>query len=135
MADGKIKIRDIEGSQEEVIGFFEKSGLDIGDYLNSAKAIKVPFYSIVCSSVAFLLFACIASFTEEGLQTVFIILSLAAAFTNIGLIYMSWKNKTLTGIIALGEAMIFAIALHVYTPKEVVDKVEHNIESFEKKEK
>ncbi|MBR0166120.1 MAG: hypothetical protein IJQ13_04500 [Prevotella sp.] len=134
MADGKIKIKEIEGSQEEVIGFFQKSGLDIGDYLNSAKAIKVPFYSIVACSVAFLLFVCIASCLEDNIQTIFIILSLAAAFANIGLIYMAWKNKTLTGIISLGEALIFAIALHVYTPKEVVNKVEHNIENFEKKQ-
>ena len=32
MADGKIKIRDIEGTQEEVLGFLEKSGIDVCDY-------------------------------------------------------------------------------------------------------
>lgn len=131
MADGKIKIKDIEGSRDEVIGFFQKSGLDIGDYLNSAKAIKVPFYSILLCSAAFILFVCIASCVSGDAQTIFTILSLAVAFANIGLIYMAWKNKTLTGIIALGEALIFAIALHVYTPKDVVHKVEQSIEKYE----
>lgn len=40
---GKIKLKDIEGSNEDVVKFINESGLDIGDYLNSARKIKVSF--------------------------------------------------------------------------------------------
>lgn len=134
MGENKIKLKDIEGTQEEVLGFFERSGLDIGDYLNSAKIIKVSFWYVVCASVLFIIFSCIASCIDNAhIRTIFIILSLACAFANIGFIYMSWKNKTLTGIIALGEMFIFAISLHIYTPKDVVNKIEDRISKYEKK--
>ncbi|WP_333615552.1 hypothetical protein [Bacteroides pyogenes] len=132
MGSDKIKIKDIEGTQDEVLGFFKNSGLDIGDYLNSAKSIKIPLCTIICASIVFLLSICIASCIDNGkAQTVLTIIALAAAFTNLGFIYMAWKNKTLTGIIALGETFIFAIALHVYTPKDVVHKVEDKIEKLQ----
>lgn len=131
--NNKIKIRDIEGTQDEVLGFFEKSGLDIGDYLNSAKTIKVSFWYVVIASLLFIIFSCIASYIDAPkIKTIFTILSLAFAFANIGFIYMSWKCKTLTGIIALGEMFIFAIALHIYTPKDVVSKIEDSINKYEK---
>src|SRR3712207_7239988 len=60
MGSDKIKIKDIEGTQDEVLGFFKNSGLDIGDYLNSAKSIKIPLCTIICASIVFLLSICIA---------------------------------------------------------------------------
>lgn len=132
MGSQKIKVREIEGTQEEVLGFFEKSGIDACDYLNSAKKIKVPLYTIIAASVSFIVFSILAGIVaNQDWLMVFTILAIATAFTNAGLIYMCWKNKTLTGIIAFGEILILALALHIYTPKEAIKKIEDKIEKYE----
>lgn len=132
MSDDKIKIRDIEGSSEEVINFFKKTDLDIGDYMNSAKNIKIPFCAIVIASILFVVLLCIITVLDDDvkIKKILVIISVAVAFVNTALVYMSWKNKTLTGIIALGEISIFAMSLNVYTPKEIVKKAETQIEKM-----
>src|SRR3712207_7507075 len=84
MGSDKIKIKDIEGTQDEVLGFFKNSGLDIGDYLNSAKSIKIPLCTIICASIVFLLSICIASCIDNGkAQTVLTIIALDRKSTRL----------------------------------------------------
>lgn len=127
---GKIKLKDIEGSNEDVVKFINESGLDIGDYLNSARKIKIPFWSIILTSVLFFVTICIIAVLNreyEKFRIILILFSIALAFINLCIVYMAWKNKTITGIIALAEIILFSISLNIYTPKEVVKKIEDKI--------
>lgn len=130
MDDGKIKVGDIEGTKEEVINFFEESKLDIGDYINAAPKIKIPLWSIITVSVLlFITVSIIAVMGESYPKTkaILILFSVALSFLNICLVYMCWKNKTLAGIIALGEVILFALSLNIYSPKEIVKKIEEKV--------
>lgn len=130
MADDKIKIKDIEGTQKEVIDFFKNSGLDIGDYINSARKIKIPLWSIIITSALFFIVICVIAVMGDSyseVKTVLILFSVALAFLNICLVYMCWKNKTLASIVALGEVILFSLSLYIYTPKEIVKKIEDKV--------
>lgn len=130
MADKKIKIRDIEGPGDEVVELFEKSGLDIGDYINSSRKIKIPMWSIIITSVLFFIVICVVAVIDDSypkVKTILILLSVALAFLNICLVYMCWKNKTLTSIVALDEVVLFSLSLYIYTPKEIIKKIEDKV--------
>lgn len=119
----KIKVGNIEGTKEDVVNFITESGLDISDYINSAKVIKVPFISIVICSALFFVFVCIIAVMGESYpktKTILILISVALGSVNLCLIYMSWKNKTLTGIVTMAEVLLFSLSLNIYTPKEIV---------------
>lgn len=126
----KIKVGKIEGTKEDVVSFITESGLDISDYINSAKVIKVPFISIVICSALFFFFVCIIAVMGESYpktKTILILLSVALGSVNLCLIYMSWKNKTLTGIVTLAEVLLFSLSLNIYTPKDIVKKIEEKV--------
>lgn len=126
----KIKVGNIEGTKEDVVNFITESGLDISDYINSAKIIKVPFISIVICSALFFVFVCIIAVMGESYpktKTILILISVALGSVNLCLIYMSWKNKTLTGIVTMAEVLLFSLSLNIYTPKEIVKKVEEKV--------
>lgn len=128
--DEKIKVGNIEGTKEDVVNFITESGLDISDYINSAKVIKVPFISIVICSALFFVFVCIIAVMGESYpktKTILILISVALGSVNLCLIYMSWKNKTLTGIVTMAEVLLFSLSLNIYTPKEIVKKVEEKV--------
>lgn len=132
MDDGKLRVKDIEGSKDNVINFFKEQGLDVCDYLHTTKEIKIPLISIIIVSILFMM--CLTLIMIFGENTILVkiltIFALALGFINISLIYMSWKNCTLTGIIAFGELIIFAVTLNIYTPKEVIKKIEDKVPSF-----
>lgn len=126
----KIKVGNIEGTKEDVVNFITESDLDISDYINSAKVIKVPFISIVICSALFFVFVCIIAVMGESYpktKTILILISVALGSVNLCLIYMSWKNKTLTGIVTMAEVLLFSLSLNIYTPKEIVKKVEEKV--------
>lgn len=130
----KFKVRDIEGSKEDVVSFIGQTGLDLSTYLNSENKIKVPFWSIVVACVLVIIFACCMQLVENpSLKSIFTLLFVALSFVNISLVYMSWKNKVLAGIVAFGELILFVLALNIYTPKDVVDKIENHVTQQESK--
>lgn len=126
MEDDKIKIGNLEGSKDTVIDFIKSSGADLPSMLNASKDVKVPFKCILASSIVFIVLVCIIAVAElyESVFKVLSILCIADAFILICLVYMAYKNGILTSIVALGETLILAISLGLYTPKEAVKKIE-----------
>lgn len=126
MEDDKIKIGNLEGNKDTVLDFIKSSGADLPSMLNASKDVKVPFWYILASSSVFIVFVCIIAVAElyESVFKVISILCIADAFVLIGLVYMAYKNGILTSIIALGEVLILALSFGLYTPKEVVKKIE-----------
>jgi hypothetical protein len=135
MADEKIKVGDIEGNKDAVLDFIKESGADIPRLLNTPKSIKIPFYSIIVSFVIFLTLLCILSVSElyDSVYKVLSILCIADSFVLLGLIYMSYNNKILTGIVAFGEVVLLSVSLGIYSPKEAVEKIGEKLEDIIKK--
>ena len=135
MADEKIKVGDIEGNKDAVLDFIKESGADIPRLLNTPKSIKIPFYSIIVAFVIFLTLLCILSVSElyDSVYKVLSILCIADSFVLLGLIYMSYNNKILTGIVAFGEVVLLSVSLGIYSPKEAVEKIGEKLEDIIKK--
>lgn len=135
MADEKIKVGDIEGNKDAVLDFIKESGADIPRLLNTPKSIKIPFYSIIVSFVIFLTLLCILSVSElyDSVYKVLSILCIADSFVLLGLIYMSYNNKILTGIVAFGEVVLLSVSLGIYSPKEAVEKIGEKLEDIIRK--
>lgn len=135
MADEKIKVGDIEGNKDAVLDFIKESGADIPRLLNTPKSIKIPFYSIIVAFVIFLTLLCILSVSElyDSVYKVLSILCIADSFVLLGLIYMSYNNKILTGIVAFGEVVLLSVSLGIYSPKEAVEKIGEKLEDIIRK--
>lgn len=132
----KIKVKDIEGSKEDVVAFFRDGGVDLNSYINSSRKIEVPVYYIIGFSIAFIIFLCIIICLSDEyvkIKAVLSILALACAFINVAFIYMSWKNKTLSSFVIIAELILFGLSHSLYTPKDVIDKAEDFIERLEGK--
>ena len=130
MADDKIKIGDIEGSKDAVLDFIKESGADIPSLLNAPKSIKVPFWSIVCFAVLFMVLIFIIAIVNIDEKT-FKILSLsciAFGIILVSLVYMAYRSKTLTSIVSFGEVILLSVSLGIYSPKEAVEKIGEKLE-------
>lgn len=132
MKDDKIKIGDIEGSKDAVLDFIKESGADIPSLLNTSKDVRIPFWSILISSVVFVAMVIVlAVFTLD--ETVFKVISLLCISIGIVLaclVYMAYKSKMLTGIVAFGEVVLLSVSLGIYSPKEAVEKIGNKIEEI-----
>lgn len=135
MTDEKIKVGDIEGNKDVVLDFIKESGADIPRLLNTPKSIKIPFYSIIVVFAIFLTLLCILSVAElyDSVYKILSILCIADSFVLLGLIYMSYNNKILTGIVAFGEVVLLSVSLGIYSPKEAVEKIGEKLEDIIKK--
>ena len=131
MSSRKIKLGNLEGNKEDVVSIVKESGLDMGDFINPSRKIKVPLYAIIAGGILFFVLACIVSTMDDSnpkLKDVLTLGLVAVGFTNIIMTYMHWKNYTITGLLALGELVLFSLSHHVHTPKYVVEKFETQIE-------
>lgn len=132
----KIKVKDIEGSSEDVLAFCNAGGIDISSYINSPEKIKASLKSVVISLIAFVVFCCVFPFIGEGypkIRAVLSIITLSTAFVSVGLIYMFCKNKTLSTFVVVAELIVFGLAQNIYTTEYVVKKAEQHIEKMEGK--
>lgn len=131
MSTRKIKLGNLEGSKEDVVSIIKESGLDMGDFINPSRKIKVPLYVIIIGGVLFFVLACFVITMDESnpkLKDVLTLALVATGFVNIIMVYMHWKNYTITGFVALAELILFSLAHHIHTPRDVIDKIESHIE-------
>lgn len=131
MSNRKIKLGNLEGSKDDVVSIVKESGLDMGDFINPSRKIKVPLFAIITGGILFFILACVIITMDNSSPKVKDVLTLglvAIGFINIIMAYMHWKNYTITGLLALGELILFSLSHHVHTPKDVVEKLETQIE-------
>ena len=103
----------------------------MGDFINPSRKIKVPLYAIIIGGILFFALACIIITMDDSnpkLKDVLTLGLVALGFVNVIMVYMHWKNYTIAGVLALGELVLFSLAHHIHTPKDVVDKFETQIE-------
>lgn len=132
MADDKIKLGDLEGNTSAVLDFIKETDTDIPSLLNAPKVVKVPFWGIVCTAIVFMVLVCVIAVVHlsEGAFKVLSLFSIAVATVLAALIYMAYRSNILTAIIALGEVILLAVSMGLYSPKEAVQKIEHKLEEI-----
>lgn len=135
MGEGKIKFGDLEGSKDDVLDFMKESGADIPSLLNASKDVKIPFWSIVISTILFLILAIVLAVCvlEEPVYKALSLLCIAVGVILVALIYMAYKSKCLTGIIAMGEVILLSVSLGLYSPREMVEKIGEKLEDIIRK--
>ncbi len=126
---GRIKVGDIEGAKDDVIGFIKETGIDTWSFLHAPKPIKASLGWLILFVLAFVaVLSSILYISDKRIATIIALISIALAAIITSLVYMYWKNKILAGIITLFEVAMFAVATGVYTFSDIVKKVEHHIE-------
>lgn len=133
MSRGKIKLGNLEGNRDDVVSVIKESGLDMGDFINPSRKIKVPLYAIITGGIIFFVLVCAVAVMDADypkIKEILTLASVAVGFVNLIMVYMHWKNYTITSIVAVAELVLFALSQHLYTPEDVVNKIEtHIVES------
>lgn len=132
MGDDKIKIGDIEGTKDAVLDFINESGADIPSLLNVPMSVKVPFWSIVCTAVVFMVLICVIAVVglSENAFKILSLISIAIGTILAALIYMAYRSKVLASIVAFGEVVLLSISLGIYSPKEAIGKIGEKLENI-----
>ena len=132
MGDDKIKIGDIEGTKDAVLDFINESGADIPSLLNVPMSVKVPFWSIVCTAVVFMVLVCVIAVVglSENAFKILSLISIAIGTILSALIYMAYRSKVLASIVAFGEVVLLSISLGIYSPKEAIGKIGEKLENI-----
>jgi hypothetical protein len=121
---GRIKIKDMEGREEDLRNLFQKSGHSMADYLKMEKRGKVSAFWLWMLVVTFFALACCVwndIFTLSW-QKVAILGLCLLPFILIFLLHFNYRNWSLNTIAGLGSLVIVVIALNVCSPKEVTRK-------------
>ena len=127
---GRIKIKDMEGKEEDLRNLFQKSGCSLADYLKIEKTKKVSAIWLWMLVFAFFALACCVwnDIFTPGWQKVAILGLCLLPFVLLLLLHFNYRNWSLTTIAGLGALDIVAIALNVCSPKEVTRKFVNGVE-------
>lgn len=127
MSDKRIKLKDIEGDAGEITDLFKNLDFDLGTYLNEKPTKKdiskiwiwigVPFFFILCCIVW--ISPLNPALYKISILALFIIWALIIIIIQFN--YEKWILTLITGIAGM---CLILISLEVYTPEEVVKKLE-----------
>jgi hypothetical protein len=122
---GRIRIKNMEGKEEDLRNLLQKSGCSLTDVLKIKKRKKVSAIWLWMLVFAFFTLACCVwnDIFAPGWQKVAILGLCLLPFVLIFLVHFNYRNWSLTTIAGLGTLVIVAIALNVCTPKEITGKV------------
>jgi hypothetical protein len=130
MSNETIRIRDIEGDAAQITNLCNNLGFDLNAYLN-IKPTK-PKISIWILGIVILLFivtCCILWIIPINPALYKVLLIVTALFIGaiVFILHHNYDNWGLTGISLLTTVAIMAIALNIYTPKQVLQKTEDQV--------
>ena len=127
MSDKKIRLKDIEGDAGEITDLCKNLNFDLGTYLNQKPTKKeipklwiwigVPFFFVLCCIVWIIPLN--PALYKVSILALFIIWALIIIIIQFN--YEKWVLTLITGIAGM---CLILIALEVYTPQEVVKKLE-----------
>jgi hypothetical protein len=120
-----MKLGPIEGTKEEITGFFQDNGLNAGDYFQIPEPpiksvwLVIPAACVVVASGTLTL---LESMTAGQQKFTFLV----GCFTSVWLatvIQLRFKQVWATGIIVVGCLLLMLVALGVVEPKQILDEV------------
>ncbi|WP_343330360.1 hypothetical protein [Polaribacter staleyi] len=127
MSDGKIRIKDIEGDAGQITDLCKNLGFDLNSYLNEKPVkkqinkiwiyITVPLFFILCCLVW-------AAPLNPSLFKVLILGLFLLLGAIVVIIQFNHDNWMISGISGITGICLILISLNVYTPQEIIKKIE-----------
>ena len=127
MSDKTIRIKDMEGDAAELTDFFKNNGFNLNEYLNNKPTKKyVPLWILLLVTFLFLVISCVLFILTIPIALYqFLILIIILLTGSILVIfqhnYEKWVMTTIAGFTLL---CVILISLKIYTPTEVMKKIE-----------
>ncbi|MGY2295029.1 hypothetical protein ACW9H7_06075 [Pseudomonas yamanorum] len=120
-----MKIGQLEGTQEEIKGFFEDHGLKVSDFFQPIET-KLHYFWIILPGVLLVIFLGCLSLLDTASESQKKFLYLLSCLSSIWMattIQLRFKNTWATAFVAAGLIILTSVAYGVISPKDVVDEV------------
>jgi hypothetical protein len=124
-----MKVGPIEGTKEEITGFFQDNGLKVSDYFQLPEA---PLKAVWLVLPAFLIIVALGILTlAEPLSTgqrmfVFLVGGTATIWLAVG-VQLRFKNSWATGIVAIGGVLVLLVAHGDLSPMQMFNEVRSSV--------
>lgn len=120
-----MKIGGVEGTQEEIKGFFEDHGLKVSDYFQPIEK-QFHYLWMVLPGILLVIFLgalCLLELPNENHKKFIYLLSCLSSIWMATTIQLKFKNAWATGFVAVTLIILTSVAYGVISPKDVIDEV------------
>lgn len=120
-----MKLGPIEGTKEEITGFFQDNGLKASDYFQTPEDpietlwLFVPALCVVATLGALTLLESL----KQGQQTFIFLIGCMAIVWLATVIQLRFKNAWATGIVVIGSLLLMLVALGAISPTQMLNEV------------
>ena len=120
-----MKLGPIEGTREEITGFFQDNGLKVNDYFQILKTPIKAVWIVVPSS---LIVVCLGTLTllgslSTGQKTFVFLVGCAALVWLTTVIQLRFKHVWATGIVAIGGLLLMLVALGAISSTQMLNEL------------
>jgi hypothetical protein len=120
-----MKLGPIEGTKEEITGFFQDNGLKANDYFQMP---ETPIKAVWIVIPALLIVATLGALTlveslSTGQKTFAFLVGCAALVWLTTVMQLRFKNAWATGIVAIGGLLLMLVALGAISPTQMLNEV------------
>lgn len=122
---GTVKIKDMEGNEEDLRNLFQMTGCSLARYLKIDEREKVPITWLWILLFALFTVACCVwnNIFSPGWHKVAILGLFLLSFLLALLVHFNFRNWHLTAIAGIGALTLVLIATNVYPPGEVARRL------------
>ncbi len=120
-----MKLGPIEGTKEEITGFFQDNGLNAADYFQRPEApIKAVWFVLpaLCVVAAFGALTLLGPLST-GQQTFIFLIGCAALVWLATAVQLRFKHAWATGVVAIGGLLLMLVALGDIAPAQMLNEV------------
>ena len=120
-----MKLGPIEGTKEEITGFFQDNGLNAMDYFQLPETpIKAVWFVLPSLCVVATIGALTLLMPPSTDQRTFVFLIGCAAVVWLAtVVQLRFKQAWATGIVVMGGLLLMLVALGVVAPAQMLDEV------------
>ena len=117
-----MKLGQIEGTKEEITGFFQDNGLKVNDYFQMPEApIKAVWIVIPALLIVFTLGTLtLIEPLSTGQRMFAFLVGLSALIWLTTVVQLRFKHAWATGIVAIGGLLLMLVALGAISPKQML---------------
>jgi FtsH-binding integral membrane protein len=127
-----MKIKDLEGSPEELNNFFHNNGLNLTDYLNinsEKRADKLWIYILVPLFIICNITICQFEQSHKFFIPITII-TLGVLGGLVAIIQLNYEKSIVSTIVAIAGLLIMVVSFKILSPKETIKIVKDKSEKY-----
>jgi len=120
-----MKVRNLEGTPQELTDYFRDNGLNAADLFDPPKP-EISIYWIVGCVILFLILIAVLVLVENmasKYRTLNLLGVLAMALTCAALVQLRFKNGYAAAIVGIGGALLALVAYGTVSPAEIADTI------------